>query len=576
MTITEQGPADDTELTVDDLGSLYESPGFAGALATGDHKVLGRMYLFFGLTGGLLALVLSLLVALERVNISGLDILSFGSDNQYFQTWSLSRTSLLFFCVIPLFVGLATYVVPLQVGAPSIAFPRAAAAAFWTWLVGMGIHIATVFVDGGLGYPVLPEGFTAVQGPDPNATELSLLSIGIVVIAVLLAMVCIVSTVISQRPDGMTLYEVPLFSWSMLVAGGVWILALPVWLANLAIAWVDFRGSDALRYGNVTEFWDQIDWVFSQPMVFAFAIPLLGIVGEIVPVAAGKRQRMYSVQQSGIAAFGVFTFGAWAQPYFNGNVFQQPLFVVMSLLLAVPILAFAGGLADTMRKTKVTFSTHLGLALLALLALLAAAGVAALYVSGPAIGVLREIDDRWLKELIEPLEDLRGTVIATSVMQHVFMASVIGAIAGLYYWGPKIFGCRLNSGVGMLAGVALVSGTFLSGTTNIINGFLDEPDHVFRFDGLPPHLWDRDAVELFNIIGLIGAILLILGLSLVLLDLILSLSLGKGSDEDIEDPWGGHTLEWATPSPPPLGNFINTPEVTSERPLLDLREESGV
>ena len=232
MTVTEQRPEADAEQTADEAESLYESPGFAGALATGDHKVLGRMYLLFGLAGGLLALVLNLLVALERIDIGGLDILTFGSNNQYFQTWSLGRTSLLFFCVMPLLLGLATYVVPLQVGAPSIAFPRAAAAAFWTWLVGMGIHVATVFVDGGLGYPVLPEGFTAVQGPDPEATELSLLSIGMVGIAILLASVCIVSTVIAQRPQGMTLYDVPLFSWSMLVAGGVWLLALPVWLAT--------------------------------------------------------------------------------------------------------------------------------------------------------------------------------------------------------------------------------------------------------------------------------------------------------------------------------------------------------
>ncbi|MFV2039639.1 MAG: hypothetical protein ACC660_05305, partial [Acidimicrobiales bacterium] len=128
MTVTETRPEPDTRSARSEVANPYEAPGFAGALATGDHKVLGRMYLLFGLAGALLALVLNLLVALERIEIGGVGILTFGSDNQFFQTWSLSRTSLLFFSVIPILLGLATYVVPLQMGAPSIAFPRAAAA----------------------------------------------------------------------------------------------------------------------------------------------------------------------------------------------------------------------------------------------------------------------------------------------------------------------------------------------------------------------------------------------------------------------------------------------------------------
>ena len=272
--VTENQPI--TEENTEDIETrTLELGGLAGTFGTADHKNLGRLYILFGLTGGFLSLVLHFLVRLERVNIGGTTILDFGSNNQYFQTWSLSRTSLLFFCVIPLILGLATYLVPLQIGAPSIAFPRAAAAAFWAWLVGILIHVVTVFSDGGLG---VPEPLTEfAQGMDPEATELSILSIAMVAIAVLLSSITLIATIVTQRPQGMTLFELPLYSWSILVATGVWVLTMPVWLGNLMVSWVDFRGSDALRYGNVENIWDQLSWLWSQPMIFAFAIPVLGI-----------------------------------------------------------------------------------------------------------------------------------------------------------------------------------------------------------------------------------------------------------------------------------------------------------
>ena len=137
--------------------------------------------------------------------------------------------------------------------------PRAAAAAFWAWLVGILIHVVTVFADGGLG---VPEPLTQfAQGMDPEATELSILSIAMVIVAVLLASITLIATIITQRPQGMTLFELPLFSWSILVATGIWVLTLPIWLGNLMISWVDFKGADALRYGNVENIWDRVSWL---------------------------------------------------------------------------------------------------------------------------------------------------------------------------------------------------------------------------------------------------------------------------------------------------------------------------
>lgn len=545
-------------------GSL-DIGGLAGVFGTSDHKNIGRLYIFFGLSGGLLALILNILVRFERINIGSVGVLDFGSSNQFFQTWSLSRTTLLFFCVLPLLIGLASYIVPLQVGAPSLSFPRAAALAFWAWVIGIMIHVVTVFTDGGLGEPDPISQFA--QGMDPEATELSMLSIAMVVFALLLGTVCVLATIISQRPQGMTLFELPLFSWSMLIAGGIWVLALPVWLSNLAISWVDFQGADALRYGAVENIWDQLSWLWSQPMIFAFAIPVLGIAGDVIPVSSGVPQRQYRVQQIAIGAMGALSFGAFVQPFFNPDVANQAVFVVMGILIILPILVFLGGLADTSIRGNLSISAHLILSVVGVLALLVAAVASAFHVSGPAIGAIQEINDSWLDGLISWLRDVQGTVLATAVMEHVLIASVIGIIAGLYYWAPKIFGYQLNRNVGILSALTLLGGLALSGGSNIINGILDEGDEVYHssaYEGV----WDSNAVEFFNIVGAIGSILLLAGIGLVILDLTISVILRKGNDENAKDPWGGHTLEWATDSPPPTGNFTDAPVVDNERPLL--------
>ena len=539
--------------------------GLAGVFGTSDHKNIGRLYIFFGLFGGMLALILNILVRFERASIGSVSILDFGSSNQFFQTWSLSRTSLIFFCVIPLLIGLATYLVPLQVGAPSLSFPRAAALAFWAWLIGILIHVVTVFADGGLGEPNPTSQFA--QGMDPEATELSILSIGMVVLALLVGTVCVISTIISQRPQGMTLFELPLFSWSMLIAGSIWILALPIWLSNLAISWVDFLGADALRYGAVENIWNQLSWLWSQPMIFAFAIPVLGIAGDIIPVSSGVSQRQYRIQQIAIGAMGALSFGAFAQPFFNPDVANQAVFVVMGILVLIPVLVFMGGLADTSIRGNLSFSAHLVLSVVGMLALLVAAAASAFHVSGPAIGAIQEINDSWLDGLITWLRDVHGTVMATAVMEHALIASFIGVVAGLYYWSPKIFGHQLNRNVGALSAITLLGGLVLSGGSNIINGILDEGDEVFNssaYEGV----WDTDAVEFFNIVGAIGSVLLLAGVGLVVLDLTISVILRKGNTENANDPWGGHTLEWSTDSPPPTGNFSDAPVVDNERPLL--------
>jgi len=342
-----------TDTTTDSSVDIADSAdGLYLLIASNDHKAVGRLWVGVSLVFLAAMAVLAVLTAFERISLGGIDV--FADVSAYFQGWTLVRTSSVFLVVLPLFIGLATIVVPLQVGSPAIAFPRLAAAAFWTWLVGAGIHIASFIADGGLG---------PAAGTDRDATLLTLTSIGLMVLAILGASVCIATTVIALRPAGMSLMRVPVFSWSMLVAASVWLLSLPVLLANLIYAHVDLQGRAPIAFGNPDRIWGDLEWAFQQPQIYAYTIPVLGIAAEIVPVLSKVRQANRPVVLALIGVFGVLSFGAWAQHPFSrgadptfpdGNlIYEEFLYAAFGLAILVPVLGVFGGVMDNIRRGSI-------------------------------------------------------------------------------------------------------------------------------------------------------------------------------------------------------------------------------
>jgi len=553
----------------------------ADGFSSGDHKVIGRLWILGSLLFGLFTLVADVLVRIERIDTDS--VFLFSNRFAFEQWFTLHRVSLVFLFVVPLLIGLAMIMVPLQIGAPSLAFPRAAAAALWSWAVSGVILIVSWAIDGGL----VDRGTETVS----QSTQLSMVSLAAVVLSLLVASMVILTTIFTERSQGMSLYNVPLFTWSMLVAVGIWLLSLPVLLSNLMLMWVDARGEAAQGFGN-DQLYLQISWVFDQPQVFAFAVPVLGILGETIPVAFRRRLKQYDLAMIGIGAFGALSFGAYAQTVFNQSANTTWLYVLGSIALILPILAMLGAIGLTAKAAgrAPTMSAHLALSIMALVALLAAGAVAAVRVLdsllAPVIGFLNGVvgffqgsgsgsGDGWqfLTDfqgwLSTSFDEIARTSVSGAMVQLALIAGLIAGVAGLYYWSSKILGRKLPSGIGMLAGVSLLGGAMLSAIPDAISGFLDQPDFVAAAG-------QRDGVEVLNTISLIGSIGVFAGFGLLLLALPAAFFFDSDDDADEEDPdfdernpWNGHTLEWLSESPPPPGNFEGPFVVTSEAPLLD-------
>ncbi len=368
----------------------------------------------------------------------------------------------------------------------------------------------------------------------------------------LLASVCVITTVFTLRAPGMRLTRVPLFSWGMVVAASIWLLTLPVLAAVLLIIYVDhhnagiFLGNDA---SGAT--FSQILWAFRQPQIYAFVAPVLGILGDIVPTFARARDEYrHQVAQTFIGMFAVLGFGAFTITSFNSGPratlvqtpLHNPVVIVMSLLIILPVLGLAGLWADSFRRGRAAGATP------AKGSPLAFVGVTlALLLLGVLTGALIPIQR--LK--------LDGTLFSDGHFEVVVGAGVTGALAALYYWSvedhraPRARRRRPRRG---RPGPVRHPGARRRrhAPRGVRQGRRQAPGHRdLQLDHGPRRRPGRSWRVALAIVNLLA---------------------GLRGDSLPADPWeGGLTLEWATDSPPAYDNFVEVPPVGSEAPLLDLR-----
>ncbi|MFP5578528.1 MAG: cbb3-type cytochrome c oxidase subunit I [Acidimicrobiia bacterium] len=530
MTVTETQAPPAAATPAPALEPPRPATGLAVVLGTGEHRTIGRLWIFTSFVYLLIAGIAGALVGVEKVDTDGLgDFL--GSD-VFGETLSLHGIAGTFLFLLPLFIGIATHVVPAQVGAATVAFPRAAAAAYWTYLGAGAVLIAAFVADGG------------PFGGDTQLVELFVAAFIAVLVALVLGTICVATTAVALRTHGMGLHRTPLFAWSSIVTGALVVLQLPVLAGLMLLVYIDHRYGPTFLGGS-EGILDRIAWAWSQPSVYLFAIPVLGIIGDVVPVSARTRLTKHRIAQGCIGAFGALAFGAWAMPGFGADG-AAPLhhvgdvpFYAFSILILLPALAFAGLLGDTLRRGSLQAASPLLWGIASLLMLL----------TGILNGIL---------VAIEPL-DLIQTTAQTAQIHYVLAASLLGLFAGLAHWAPRLFGTPLLEVASKgLAALGLL-GTILLCLPDVVSGFLEQ---AWRLQGVSGD--DVDAVEALNIASIAGGLLLVL-VAVAFVGLVLKAAIGR--DQDGDDPWEGNTLEWAA-----VGT---TPAVTSEAPVYDARHGAG-
>lgn len=534
MTVTADAPA--AAPASESTAPRPAPTGLAGVLGSGDHKVVGRIWLAASLVHLALVGVISVLLSAERIDPATLSI--FGTSTVV-QADTFRFIGGIFLFVVPLTVAVATAIVPLQVGASTLAFPRAAAAAAWTYLLGGGLVLASYGIDGGPG------------GTDKDGKVLFVVAFTLVLVALAVAWISIATTVLALRTQGMGLLRVPLFAWSALVAGGVWILTLPA-LAGLSIlSYLDAR-YDGFIDGSAGGMYARIAWAFGTPAIYVLAIPVVGFVGSVIPVFSQTRHQQHRVAVGLIGALGAFSIGAWTAPNLGGTLpwlYDGP-WIAVSILAIVPVLGLLGLWALTAKQGKLVLGSPLLFGIVS--ALLALLGIAA--------GAVQAIKP--VKTLVDDgSTTLYGTSWSTGVTALLLLAGAAAAIGGVVYWAPKLIGRQLHEGGARLVALLVFVGAAVGGLATLAAGLMGEPG--------PTALAPTDNLDLIKTLDVVvtagDAILVAAGLVFVLL--LLKAIVGKETCAD--DPWTGHTLEWATTSPPPLGNFTSVPKVTSEAPLYD-------
>jgi heme/copper-type cytochrome/quinol oxidase subunit 1 len=522
--------------------------GLAAVVGSGDPRTIGKLFVGTSLLFLVASGVAGALVDFELADASGSEI--FEPDTTL-RLFTLHSTAALFLGVLPLLLGLATAVVPLQVGASTVAFPRASAAAYWVWLVSGGIVLASYAIDGG------------PWGTESDAVGLYLLGLIAVAVALFVATASVVTTVLTLRAPGMTLRRAPLFSWSVLVGGTGWLLTLPVLAAMLLLTYIDLRYGQQFL-GGTSGVYNRISWLFWQPTLYLVAVPALGIVSDVVPVFAQRRLQRHGAAMFLLGLAAALGVGAWAQTgvTIDGGTtapwLHEGPWIAVSFLAIVPVLGLFGLWNLTMLKGKVKVGTPLILAQLG--ALLVLVGVAA----GGATA-------------IEAL-DLDGTTWMTGQAVVLLAGALIAGLAGVAFWAPKLYGKLLPDAVVRLGATVLFLGALVAAVCLAVAGafgqlrvasaaILDaEPGSIPGVSG-----GDVDTVEVLDLVAGIGLAVTVLGGVLVALALLTR----RAGDGPGDDPWDGHTLEWATSSPPPIGHFAALPEITSEAPVYDARHAAA-
>ena len=521
-------------------------------LTTTDHKTIGYLYLIssfiFFCIGGVLALVI-------RVELftPGVDVVP--TNEAYNQLFTMHGTIMLLMFATPLFAGFANAIMPLQIGAPDVAFPRLNAFAFWLFGFGSLIALGGFFTPEGaadFGWtaytPLSSTTFSPNLGGNLWVFGLAMSGFGTI-----LGAVNFITTIITMRAPGMTMWRMPIFTWNVLVTSILVLLAFPVLAGGLFALGADRAfGAHLLDPANGGSIlWQHLFWFFGHPEVYIIALPFFGIVSEVFPVFSRKPIFGYKTLIFATISIAALSVTVWAHHmYVTGSVLL-PWFALMTMLIAVPTGVKIFNWVGTMWRGSVTFETPMIWAL----------GFLVTFVFGGLTGVILASP---------PLNfHVSDSYFVVAHFHYVVFGTVVFAMfSGFYFWWPKWTGKMLDERLGKIHFWLLFIGFH---TTFLVQ-------HWLGVEGMPRRYASYLADDGFlweNQLSTVGSA--ILAISLLPFFLNVWITARKAPKVTVDDPWGNsRSLEWATSCPPPRHNFTSIPRIRSESPAFDLHHPETV
>lgn len=508
-----------------------------------DPKKIGVMYIIVALVMLLRGLADAAMMRVQQATSVG-DSQGLIDAEHFQQVFSAHGTIMIFFVAMGLMFGLINWIVPLQLGARDVAFPFLNATSLWLFVAGAALMNVSLLVGGEfsaagwLAYPPLSErAFSPGVGVDYWIWSLQIAGIGS-----LLAGINFIITILKMRAPGMTLMKMPMFCWSVLGSMSLVAFAFPILTATLTMLALDRTfgmhfftadgGGNAMMYVNLI-------WAWGHPEVYILILPAFGIFSEVVATFSRKRLFGYISMVWAIWAIVLLSFSVWLHHFFtmgagaNVNAF----FGIMTMIIAVPTGVKVFNWLFTMYRGRIVFATPM-LWFLGFVATFTIGGVAGVLMSVPAIDF-----------------QVHNSLFLVAHFHTMIIGGVVfGFFAGLTYWFPKIFGFKLNERLGRYAFWCWLTGFVLAFVPLYILGLMGATRRLDHYDASLG--WQG----LFIVAG-VGVLVIMAGAGFQILQLVLSIWKRQENRDLTGDPWNGRTLEWSTPSPPPVYNFAFTPQV---------------
>ena len=513
-------------------------------LTSTDHKVIGYLYLATSFAWFLIGGILALLLRAELTRPG----MQFLSSEQYNQVFTMHGTIMLLMFATPLFVGFANVIMPLQIGAADVAFPRMNMLSYWLYFFGGIVAFAGFLTPGGaasFGWTAYAPLSNDIYSPGIGA-DLWIMGLAVSGLGTILGGVNFITTIFTMRAPGMTMFRMSIFTWNVLLTSILVIIAFPP-LAAALLALESDRLFGSLIFDPANGgamLWQHLFWFFGHPEVYILALPFFGIASEIFPVFSRKPIFGYKGLVAATIAIAALSVAVWAHHMYTSGQILLPFFSFMTFLIAVPTGVKFFNWIGTMWRGSLTFETPM----------IWVIGFLVTFLLGGLTGVI----------LASPPLDfaVSASYFVVAHFHYVLFGTVVFAMfAGFYFWWPKMTGRMLNETLGKIHFWTLFLGFH---TTFLIQ-------HWLGIKGFPRRYADylaSDGFTWMNMVSTLGSTLLAISMIPFAINVWIT---RKSPKVESNDPWGyGSSLEWATTCPPPRHNFLRMPEIRSERPAFDL------